>query len=151
MIMTMRKAPHLLAMLLMASLALFATACSSDKEEVPQSEKTISKSKPSNNNNVDQGEASDTVKQKFTNVFAQNCLKRELKNSVNKDSDEKRFQESCSCIASHIAEDLAEVDAEKYLDDHEDTHTLQIKFDAAAFFCLQNKPQPKGPHLFGKP
>lgn len=148
--MTMRKAPHLLATLLMASLALFATACSSDKEEAPQSEKTISKSKPSNNNNVDQGEASDTVKQKFTNVFAQNCLKRELANSVNKDSDEKRFQESCSCIANHIAEDLAEVDAEKYLDDHEDTHTLQIKFDAAAFFCLQNKPQPKGPHLFGK-
>lgn len=140
----------LLALLTIPVLAVFIYGCSSDEAEAPKTEKATNAPKAVNNNNVDSGEASDTVKQKFEKVFAQNCVKRELKNSVNKDVDEKRFQDSCSCIANHIAEDLAEVDAEKYLDDHEDTHTLEIKFDAAAFFCLQNKPQPKGPHLFGK-
>ena len=144
------KTKKLPTLLLIAMTTIFASACSDDKPENAAPEKGISKSKPTNNNNVDAGEASDSVKQKFEKVFSQNCLNRELKTSVNKDSDEKRFQASCDCIANHIAEDLAEVDAEKYLDDHEDTHTLQIKFDAAAFFCLQNKPQPKGPHLFGK-
>ncbi|QPK62403.1 hypothetical protein IVG45_16310 [Methylomonas sp. LL1] len=130
--------------------AILLTACSDDKPDTAAPEKPAAKTKPVNNNNVDAGEASDTVKQKFVKTFAKNCVTREMKNSVNKDIDEKRFTESCGCIAEHIVEDLAEVDAEKYLDDHEDTHTLQIKFDAAAFFCLQNKPQPKGPHLFGK-
>lgn len=132
--------------------ALLLTACSDDQSEPAKTEKTVatSKAKVSKDNVVDYGEASDTVKQKFIKTFANNCVARELKNSVNKDMDEKRFAESCNCIAEHIAEDLADIDAEKYLDDHEDTHTLQIKFDAGAFFCLQNKPQPKGPHLFGK-
>lgn len=132
--------------------AVFLTACSDEQAEPAKTEKSVSetKAKASKDNVVDYGEASDTVKQKFIKTFSNNCVTRELKNSVNKDTDEKRFAESCTCIAEHIAEDLADVDAEKYLDDHEDTHTLQIKFDAGAFFCLQNKPQPKGPHLFGK-
>jgi hypothetical protein len=148
----MKKLPlnKILVLLTISVLTVFTYGCSSDESEAPKTEKAASAPKAVNNNNVDSGEASDTAKQKFEKVFAQNCVKRELKTSVNKDVDEKRFQDSCSCIANHIAEDLAEVDAEKYLDDHEDTHTLQIKFDAAAFFCVQNKAQPKGPHLFGK-
>lgn len=146
----MKTTKQILALLLLSTSALMLTACSDDKAENAAAQKTT-KSKMANNNNVDAGEASDSVKQKFIKTFAKNCVTRELKNSVNKDSDEKRFTESCGCIAEHIADDLAEVDAEKYLDDHEDTHTLQIKFDAAAFFCLQNKAQPKGMHILGRP
>lgn len=138
------------ALLLISTLALLAAGCSDDKPEAPANQAT-SKTKPEKkDNSVDYGEASDSVKKKFINEFSKNCVARELQNSVNKDVDEKRFQQSCDCIAQHIADDLADVDAEKYLDDHEDTQTLGIKFDTAAFFCLQNKPQPKGPHLFGK-
>lgn len=133
-----------------ASLSMINIGCSSDEPEAAKTSAPVATSKPKKENSVDYGEASDTVKQKFEKTFSKNCVTRELKNSVNKDSDEARFKATCDCIANHIAEDLAEVDAEKYLDDHEDTHTLQIKFDAGAFFCLQNKPQPKGPHLFGK-
>lgn len=138
-------------MLAVVALGTIASGCSDEKSQTATSETNVAKARPSNNNNVDAGEASDSVKQKFINIFAQNCVARELKNSVNKDIDEKRASEACGCIARHISEDLADVDAEKYLEDHEDTHTLEIKFDAAAFFCLQNKPQPRGPHLFGKP
>lgn len=143
-------APQAIALLLIPTLALLLNGCSDDKAEAPaKSVSTSSKAAPKNNT-VDYGEASDSVKKQFIKEFAENCVSRELKTSVNKDIDEKRYQESCSCIAKHIADDLADVDAEKYIDDHEDTQTLDIKFDTAAFFCLQNKPQPKGPHLFGK-
>lgn len=141
----------LLSLLLIPALATL-TACSDDKPAAAKNESaTTAQTKPTKKENtVDYGEASDSVKSKFIKTFSQNCVARELKNSTNKDTDEKRYQQSCDCIAGHIADDLAEVDAEKYLEDHEDTQTLGIKFDAAAFFCLQNKPQPKGPHLFGR-
>ncbi|MGD0960283.1 MAG: hypothetical protein ABSB19_10790 [Methylomonas sp.] len=136
-------------LLIISVLALFISACSDDKTANNASEKPAN-AKHVKVNHVDPGEASTSVKEQFTAKFAQNCVKRELKNSVNKDVDEKRFTDSCTCIAKKIAEDLADVDAEKYLQEHEDTQTLEIKFDHAAYFCLQNKPQPKGPHLFGK-
>lgn len=141
----------LLSLLLLPALATLS-ACSDDKPGAAKSESAATAQvKPAKKENtVDYGEASDTVKNKFIKTFSQNCVARELKNATNKDVDEKRYQQSCDCIAGHIADDLAEVDAEKYLEDHEDTQTLGIKFDAAAFFCLQNKPQPKGPHLFGR-
>jgi hypothetical protein len=138
------------ALLLIPTLALLTAGCSDDKAEAPAKQATAKSTAANKDNSVDYGEASDSVKQKFIAEFSENCVARELQNSVNKDNDEKRFQDSCGCIAKHIADDLADVDAEKYLEDHEDTQTLGIKFDAAAFFCLQNKPQPKGPHLFGK-
>lgn len=136
----------------MPFLLLFMAACSSDNtENAGKADNKAVGAKPATANHVDYGEASASVKDKFVTTFARNCVNRELKNSVNPDVDEKRFSESCDCIARHIAEDLSDVDAEKYLQEHEDTQTLEIKFDTAAYFCLQSKPQPKGPHLFGKP
>ena len=124
-------------------MTVLLSACSDDKT-------ANNLSKSGKNNHVDQGEASETVKQKFVTEFSKKCVARELKNSINKDIDEKRYTEACGCIAKHISENLSDVDAEKYLQEHEDTQALDIKFDTAAFFCLQNKPLPKGPHLFGK-
>ncbi len=133
-------------------LAIMFAGCSNEEPATAKTEVTgTSKPKPVNkDNDVDYGEASDSVKNNFIKTFSKNCVTRELKASIDKAHDQKRFQETCDCIAQHIAEDLADIDAEKYLDDHEDTHTLQIKFDAGAYFCLQNKPQPKGPHVFSK-
>ena len=133
---------YALAFALLATVGL--SGCSGD---TPESAKTgvVSATKEKTTkkeNKVDYGEASDSVKNKFIKAFSESCVTRETKNSVNKDIDEKRATEACGCIARHIAEDLAEVDAEKYIDDREDTQTLEIKFDAAAFFCLQSKPQP---------
>ncbi|WKJ90548.1 hypothetical protein QZJ86_21475 [Methylomonas montana] len=144
-----RKMPNFLAMLIISSLAIVSSGCSSDEAEAPKTSAGTAKTKVVHR--VDSGEATEPEKRQFEKEFSAKCVARELKNSNNKDVDEKRFQESCDCIAEHIMKDLSEIDAEKYLEDHEDTHTLQIKFDAAAYFCLQNKPQPKGPHLFGKP
>lgn len=125
---------------------LFQFGCS-DK----QPEKTsLANAQKNNDVSMSDGEATDSVKHKFEKIFAQKCVAREVKNAVNKDSDTDRFQEMCNCISKRIAKDLSEVDAEKYLQEHEDTKTLEIKFDDAAYFCVQAKPLPKGPHLFGK-
>jgi len=144
----MKKSPSLnIFGLIIAAMLLALTGCSDDKS----ASSSEAPAKTGKNNHIDYGEASDSIKSKFITAFAKKCVARELKNSINKDSDEKRFQDACDCIAKHIADDLAEVDAEKYLQEHEDTQTLEIKFDSAAYFCLQSKPQPKGPQILGKP
>ncbi|WP_445367473.1 hypothetical protein ACH5Y9_21085 [Methylomonas sp. BW4-1] len=143
-----RKTSYLFTTLIVSALTI--AGCSSDEAETPKASASAGTAKKAVHR-VDTGEATEPEKRQFEKEFSAKCVERELKNSNNKDVDEKRFQESCDCIAEHIMKDLSEIDAEKYLEDHEDTHTLQIKFDAAAYFCLQNKPQPKGPHLFGKP
>jgi hypothetical protein len=144
------KHSKILGLLILPVILLTLSACSDDKPQSAAPAKSATASKAVKHNHIDAGEASDSVKQKFAAAFSKNCVVRELKNSVNKDIDEKRYTESCDCIAKHISENLDDVDAEKYLQEHEDTQTLEIKFDTAAYFCLQAKPQPKGPHLFGK-
>lgn len=131
-------------------LALTLSACSDDKPATSGAQNNASKAAVVKKHHFDPGEASVSIKQKFETEFAKKCVSRELKNSVNKDIDEKRYTEDCNCIAKHISDHLADVDAEKYLMDHEDTQAVDIKFDTAAYFCLQSKPQPKGPHLFGR-
>lgn len=125
-------------------------ACSDDKSSSTSTSSSAAKAKAPEKKHVEHGEANDTAKYKFEKAFAAKCVERELHNSINPDSDRPRLEENCGCISRHISEDLSDVDAEKYLEAHEDTHALQIKFDAAAYFCLQNKPQPKGMHLFGR-
>jgi hypothetical protein len=137
-------------------LVLVGSGCSDDKSEQQSTKNAVVNNNPSahhpkSDNVQSPGEATSSLKKKFSEEFTDACVKREMKNSNNPDVEEKRFKESCACIAEHMANNMAEVDAEKYLDDHEDTQTLDIKFDQAAYFCLQSKPMPKGPHLLGRP
>lgn len=137
---------------LIIGLSLILTACSSEE---PQTSQTVqntaapaaSKHQP---DVVINDEASKSVKAKFAEKFTEVCVERELKAAVNPENEEKRARENCGCIAQYIAENLADPDAEKYIETGEDSRTMQIKFDTATFFCLQNKKQFKGPQLFGK-
>lgn len=92
----------------------------------------------------------DVVKHQFEHEFADQCVARELKSSVNPDVDKPRLDKDCMCISKYLMKDLSGDEARKFLKEHENTHSLQIKFDAAAYFCLQNKQLPKGPQIFGK-
>ncbi len=94
-------------------------------------------------------------KHKFEDAFAAQCLARELKNSVNKEEDKERFSKSCQCVANYMVKDLTDEEAEKFLDEHENPRSLQIKYNAAVYHCTQQnaakgfktfeapKPQPK--------
>ncbi|KAF3980924.1 MAG: hypothetical protein HFP81_10865 [Methylococcales symbiont of Hymedesmia sp. n. MRB-2018] len=120
-----------LTSLVMSSLL---TACSEDKPEIKfdHSHSNIGSLK----------------KHTFEHKFADQCVARELKNSVNKKEDKKRFQKSCLCIATRIMRNLTEVEAEKFLVEKKNTQSLKMSFDEAAYFCLQKTA--KAPILFNR-
>jgi hypothetical protein len=87
-------------------------------------------------------------KHTFEHKFADLCVERELKNSINKKEDKKRVEKSCLCIATRIMRNLTEVEAEKFLVEKKNTQSLKMSFDEAAYFCLQKTAKP--PVLFGR-
>jgi hypothetical protein len=94
---------------------------------------------------------SDGDKQKFEKTFENQCVQRELKNSSNPDNDKARVGKACECIATFMMKDLTAIEAEKFLIEHENAQSLTIKYENAAYHCLQQKAPPQAPHLFGKP
>jgi hypothetical protein len=125
------------------------TACSDN--DTTETATTVS---PSNTPSFDHAhgpEVTDLQKHKFEHDFAAQCIERELNNSSNKIEDANRFSKSCECIAAHMMKNLTVQEAEKFLNEHEHPQSLSIKFEAAAYECLQEKTPPKGPKLFGRP
>jgi hypothetical protein len=93
----------------------------------------------------------DIQKHKFEHDFAKQCVQNELRNSINKDIDKERYAKPCMCIATYLMKDLTAQEAKKFITEHENPRSLEIKFDSAAYHCLQQKAQTtKGPNLFGK-
>ncbi len=95
-------------------------------------------------------EVTDLVKHKFEHDFAEQCVAREIKDSINKDVDKKRYTKPCLCIATFMMKDLTAVEAEKFLQEHKNTQSLRIRYENAAYHCLQEKARPKAAKLFGK-
>lgn len=131
-------------------MTLWLAACSDDKPAANHA--AVAEKQPVHNpfDHSHDEVVTDVVKHQFEHEFADQCVARELKNSPNPDVDKKRLDKDCMCIAQYMMKDLSATDAKKFLKEHQNTHTLQIKFDAAAYFCVQNKQQPKGPQIFGK-
>jgi len=151
----MKIKPILFAVISSLSLVTFLSACSEDKPaETKQVASSSAKAaKKSVHNPFDHSHdhpVADVVKHEFEHEFVDQCVARELKGSANPDVDKPRLDKDCMCIAKYMMKDLSAEEAKHFLKQHENTHSLQIKFDAAAYFCIQNKQQPKGPQLFGK-
>jgi hypothetical protein len=91
----------------------------------------------------------DMKKQEFEHEFAEQCVTRELKNSKNPEQDQEGLSKTCLCISKYMMEDLTAQEAEKFLDEHENPESLVIRYDAAAYHCLQEN-QPKGPDFSRK-
>ncbi len=90
----------------------------------------------------------DLEKHKFEHKFADQCVGRELKNSVNKEYDKTRLEKTCLCIATNMMKDLTAAEAEKFLGENKNTRSLQIRFDNAAYHCLQKNQRPGAPIIF---
>ena len=126
-------------------IAVTLTACSDDKpKKVVKSEKKISF------DHSHGSDVSDLKKHTFEHKFAKQCVEREVRNSVNKANDRKRYAKPCMCIAKRIMKNLTAVEAEKFLVEKKSTQSLKMSFDEAAYFCLQTKAKAKSPVLFGK-
>jgi hypothetical protein len=127
-------------------IALSVTGCSDDKEKAAPVKAVFNPFDHSHDIPV-----TDVQKHKFEHDFAAQCVERELKNSVNKDEDKERFSKSCMCIATDMMKDLTAQEAEKFLTEHENPRSLQIKYDSAAYHCTQQKTVDKGFKTFEAP
>lgn len=126
---------------LLATLAL--SACSDSKEE-RQETAAVKESAPQPSFDHAHGnEVSDLVKHKFEHDFAESCVEREVKLDSNQDQYRDRIAKSCMCIAQHLMKDLTAKEAELFLDEHKDTQSLRIRYEAAAYKCLQQSAQAK--------
>lgn len=139
---TIKKLSLVLSILLVA-------ACSDDKPAEKSKAQTNGVTQEPISHTLLNTQTSTSDKQKFENAFAQQCVARELKNSNNPDVDKPRFEKACECIATFMMKDLTAIEAEKFLTEHQGSQSLTIKYENAAYHCLQQKaPQP--PHLFSK-
>lgn len=93
----------------------------------------------------------DKQKHQFEHQFAEQCVQREIADSTDKTADAQHWQKPCLCIASYLMKGLTAHEAKKFLDEEKSTQSLTIKYQAAAYHCVQAKPQPKAPDLFARP
>ncbi len=127
-------------------ITLFFTGCSDDEKKTV-AVKTI-------HNPFDHSHdvpVTDIQKHKFEHDFAAQCVERELKNSTNKDVDKDRFSKTCLCVATDMMKDLTAQEAEKFLKEHENPRSLQIKYNSAVYHCTQQKTASKGFKTFEAP
>ncbi|MDD2660330.1 MAG: hypothetical protein PHY54_11750 [Methylococcales bacterium] len=132
-------------------IALSVSGCSDDKKETVavKSNTTTPIHNPFDHSH--DIPVTDIQKHKFEHEFAEQCVKRELKESVNKDEDRERFSKSCMCVATYMMKDLTAQEAEKFLKEHENPRSLQIKYEGAAYHCTQQKSADKGFKTFEAP
>lgn len=140
------------------SATLLLVGCSDEK--APAAPASESSSSSSSSSNVSQSqirsvdsptdptpEAEDNQKEQFQHDFAAQCAERELNNADNQSTDADKINKSCECIADYIAKDLTDEEAKKFLSEHDHPQSLRIKFEAAAYECLQEKVKPVEPKL----
>jgi hypothetical protein len=96
-------------------------------------------------------EVTDIQKHKFEHDFASQCVDRELNNSNNKEFDKVRYATPCMCIAKFLMKDLTAEEAEKFIGEHKNAQSLVIKYESAAYHCLQQNAHPKGPDFTKAP
>ena len=129
---------HLILVFFLSLAVISLTGCSSEEESQP----TITF------DHEHGADVTDLNKHRFEHKFADQCVTREIKNSVNKEYDKSRLEKTCLCIATYMMKDLTAAEAEKFLVENKHTRSLQIRFDNAAYKCLQKTKQPKTPIIF---
>ena len=120
------------ALLTSIIITLAVTGCSDDEEKKPPVKTVFNPFDHSQDVPV-----TNVEKHKFEDAFAAQCLARELKNSVNQEVDKERFSKSCECVANYMVKDLTDEEAEKFLSEHENPRSLQIKYNSAVYHCTQ--------------
>jgi hypothetical protein len=143
------KRPIDFSLLALAALVLplLLSACSDSGEEprenapLQQNAEVKKSPAPAAFDHGHDNEVSDLVKHKFEHDFAEQCVEREVQSSVNKEQDRERFAKPCMCIAQYLMKNLTAKEAELFVDEHKNTQSLRIRYEAAAYNCLQKKAQ----------
>ncbi|MDP3875347.1 MAG: hypothetical protein Q8Q50_00040 [Methylobacter sp.] len=129
-------------------IALTIVGCSDDKEKTATATVTTEAHNPFDHTH--DVEVTDVQKHKFEHDFAAQCVQREVKNSNDKEADKLRYSEPCMCIAKFLMKDLTAEEAQRFIGEHKNAQSLVIKYENAAYHCLQQNAQPKGPNFSRK-
>lgn len=122
-------------------LSLSISACSDSGEQRQESAGAQQSAAKTAFNHEHGKEVSDLVKHKFEHDFAEQCVARELTASGDDVQYRDRFEKPCMCIAQYLMKDLTAKEAELFVDEHKNTQSLRIRYEAAAYNCLQKKAQ----------
>ncbi len=140
-----KKNIHRLGSFVLAlSFALILSACSDD-----ESKQQVTKAHNPFDHSHD-AIVTDIQKHVFEHDFAEQCVAREVSQSANKEYDKERYAKPCMCIAQFMLKDLTAIEAEKFIKENKSTQSLRIRFENAAYHCLQEKQQPKPLQIFNK-
>lgn len=142
------------AALTSAVIALSVSGCSNDEEKTAAEKAEKPAATAAVHNPFDHSHdvpVTDVQKHKFEHDFADQCVQRELKNSTNKEFDKNRYSTPCMCIAKYLMKDLTADEAKLFLDEHKNAQSLVIKYENAAYHCLQQNALPKGPDFTRAP
>jgi hypothetical protein len=132
-------------------LALAVTGCSDDEEKVAATKQATNTVAHDPFDHSHDTPVTDVQKHKFEHDFADQCVERELKNSTDKEFDKKRYSTPCMCIAKFLMKDLTADEAQLFLGEHKNAQSLVIKYESAAYHCLQENALPKGPDFSRAP
>jgi hypothetical protein len=131
----------LMAAIIGSTAALFVTACSDDKPKTPAATAKADHN-PNPWDHSGEPKVTESQKQHFEKTFAEQCVTRE---SHGDEQDKERFTKPCNCIARFMAKDLTPQEADKFLSEHENPQSLRIRYENAAYHCLQEKAPPHDP------
>ena len=130
----------------------FISSCSNDEEKSNKSitnqstniqkKAIIVPNKLTDKQNYDQmskplDQASWVERGRFKKEFAADCVARELNSADKSKLDRDYIEKTCACIADEMDEGLTDQEADEYLRDDNHNRSLQIRFDAAAYHCMQ--------------
>lgn len=153
--MKLKSKKFLCAALASVAISLSVAGCSDDEAKIEKKAEKASASvstsaEPPVSHQLLNTPVTIAEKQKFEHEFAKQCEQRELKASANPDADEAAIDKACECIATFLEKDLTAIEAEKFLTEHENAQSLRIKYENAAYHCLQQNAHPAGPDFSRK-
>jgi hypothetical protein len=125
---------------------LLTSACSDDGRDKTTARSGTVVTKPFDH--AHGREVTDLEKHKFEHKFADQCIEREMARATDKAAAKARFAEPCMCIARLMMKDLTAKEAQKFLREHKNTQSLQIRYENAAYHCLQERSAAKPPSIF---
>lgn len=145
--------------------AMFLSACSDENstKEVVTTNVTVAKTMVGNNKNMTANKLGDAQhymemstpvdkanwveKGKFKKEFTKDCIAREVAIEGENKTDMSYIEKTCACIADHMDNKLTDQEADEFLKEDNHVRAFQIKYDAAAYECVQESQKVAEPKI----
>jgi len=146
---------------------IFLSACSDDNDSTKKTEAVTKEAKVArtivgNNKNMTANKLDDkqnykqmskpidkanwVEKGKFKKEFTKDCITREVAVAGDK-VDLGYVEKTCACIANYMDNHLTDQEADEFLKEDNHVRSFQIRYDAAAFECVQESQKEVEPKI----